>query len=154
MNNSVAITDPVYPVYLDTNVMAGRTGELGGDGRFGQVTYLVCNADNHFVPEIPQHKVDLIYLCCPNNPTGTTLTKEQLKKWVDYAKANGAVILFDAAYAAYIQEPGIPRSIYEVEGGKDVAIEFRFFFQNRRLYRHPLRVYRSPQNRHGLHGDR
>ena len=127
VNNTVAITDPVYPVYLDTNVMAGRTGALGSDGRFGQVTYLVCNAENRFVPQIPSHKVDLIYLCCPNNPTGTTLTKEQLKQWVDYAKANGSVILFDSAYSSYIQEPGVPHSIYEVEGAKEVAIEFRSY---------------------------
>lgn len=129
VDNVVAITDPVYPVYLDTNVMAGRTGELAG-GKFAGVTYLTCNAENNFTPELPEERVDIIYLCFPNNPTGTTLPKEELKKWVDYAKANGSVILYDAAYEAYIQEPGIPHSIYEIEGAKDVAIEFRTFSKN------------------------
>ncbi|CQR72641.1 LL-diaminopimelate aminotransferase [Sporomusa ovata DSM 2662] len=129
VNNRVAITDPVYPVYLDTNVMAGRTGELV-NGKFAGVTYLTCNAENNFTPALPEEKVDIIYLCFPNNPTGTTLPKEELKKWVDYAKANGAIILYDAAYEAYIQEPGIPHSIYEIEGAKEVAIEFRTFSKN------------------------
>lgn len=126
-NNLVAITDPVYPVYLDTNVMAGRTGVLQSDGMFENVVYLPCNAENQFTPALPSRKADMIYLCCPNNPTGTTLSKEELKKWVDYAKANGSIILFDAAYAAYITEDDVPRSIYEIEGAKDVAIEFRSF---------------------------
>jgi LL-diaminopimelate aminotransferase len=130
IDNRVAITDPVYPVYLDTNVMAGRTQLLGDDGRFGGVAYLPCNAENKFIPELPKHKVDLIYLCSPNNPTGTTLSKEELKKWVDYAKANEAIILFDAAYEAYIREDNIPHSIYEIEGAKEVAIEFRSFSKN------------------------
>jgi LL-diaminopimelate aminotransferase len=129
VDNVVAITDPVYPVYLDTNIMAGRSGELV-NGKFAGVTYLTCNAENNFTPALPTEKVDIIYLCFPNNPTGTTLSKEELKKWVDYAKANGAIILYDAAYEAYIQEPGIPHSIYEVEGAKDVAIEFRTFSKN------------------------
>lgn len=129
VDNVVAITDPVYPVYLDTNVMAGRTGELAG-GKFAGVTYLTCNAENNFTPELPEERADIIYLCFPNNPTGTTLPKEELKKWVDYAKANGSVILYDAAYEAYIQEPGIPHSIYEIEGAKEVAIEFRTFSKN------------------------
>lgn len=129
VNNRVAITDPVYPVYLDTNVMAGRTGDLV-NGKFTGVTYLTCNAENNFTPALPEEKVDIIYLCFPNNPTGTTLPKEELKKWVDYAKANGAIILYDAAYEAYIQEPGIPHSIYEIEGAKEVAIEFRTFSKN------------------------
>ncbi|WP_094603021.1 LL-diaminopimelate aminotransferase [Sporomusa silvacetica DSM 10669] len=129
VNNRVAITDPVYPVYLDTNVMAGRTGDLV-TGKFAGVTYLTCNAENNFTPALPEEKVDIIYLCFPNNPTGTTLPKEELKKWVDYAKANGAIILYDAAYEAYIQEPGIPHSIYEIEGAKEVAIEFRTFSKN------------------------
>lgn len=129
VNNRVAITDPVYPVYLDTNVMAGRTGDLV-NGKFAGVTYLTCNAENNFTPALPEEKVDIIYLCFPNNPTGTTLPKEELKKWVDYAKANGAIILYDAAYEAYIQEPGIPHSIYEIEGAKEVAIEFRTFSKN------------------------
>ena len=126
LENTVAITDPVYPVYLDTNVMAGRTGELV-NGKFGKVLYLTCNQANNFVPELPQEKADLIYLCMPNNPTGTTLTREQLKVWVDYAKANGSILLYDSAYEAYIQEDNIPHSIYEIEGAKDVAIEFRSF---------------------------
>ena len=127
VDNKVAITDPVYPVYLDTNVMAGRTGELKEDGHFEGITYLPCDAGNNFSPELPKERVDMIYLCCPNNPTGTTLSKEQLAKWVNYAKDNQAVILFDAAYAAYITEDAVPRSIYEIEGAKEVAIEFRSF---------------------------
>ena len=126
-DNRVAITDPVYPVYLDTNVMAGRTGTINPDGHFEGVTYLPCDASNDFAPALPQERVDMIYLCCPNNPTGTTLSRTELKKWVDYARENEAVILFDAAYAAYITEDDVPRSIYEIEGAKDVAIEFRSF---------------------------
>lgn len=126
-DNRVAITDPVYPVYLDTNVMAGRTGTLKEDGHFEGVTYLPCDASNNFSPSLPKERVDMIYLCCPNNPTGTTLSRSELKKWVDYAKENDSVILFDAAYAAYITEDDVPRSIYEIEGAKDVAIEFRSF---------------------------
>ena len=123
--NKVAITDPVYPVYLDTNVMAGRTGTLQEDGHFEGVVYLPCTAENNFAPSLPTEKVDMIYLCCPNNPTGTT--RAELTKWVNYAKENDAVILFDAAYAAYITEDDVPRSIYEIPGAKDVAIEFRSF---------------------------
>ena len=126
-DNRVAITDPVYPVYLDTNVMAGRTGGLKEDGHFQGITYLPCSAANRFSPELPAERVDMIYLCCPNNPTGTTLSREQLTKWVKYAKANNSVILFDAAYAAYITEEDVPRSIYEIEGAREVAIEFRSF---------------------------
>ncbi|WP_303814785.1 LL-diaminopimelate aminotransferase [Selenomonas ruminantium] len=126
-DNHVAITDPVYPVYLDTNVMAGRTGTLQEDGHFEGVTYLPCDASNDFAPALPKERVDMIYLCCPNNPTGTTLSRAELKKWVDYARENESVILFDAAYAAYITEDDVPRSIYEIEGAKDVAIEFRSF---------------------------
>ena len=124
---TVAITDPVYPVYLDSNVMAGRTGTLQEDGRFANVTYLPCNAENNFIPSFPKERVDMIYLCCPNNPTGTTLSKSELKKWVDYAKANKSIILFDSAYESYIREADIPHSIYEIEGAKEVAIEFRSF---------------------------
>ncbi|MHB9026542.1 MAG: LL-diaminopimelate aminotransferase [Armatimonadota bacterium] len=127
IDNTVAITDPVYPVYLDTNVMAGRTGELGEDGRFGKIVYLPCTAENDFHPALPDSKVDMIYLCSPNNPTGTALPKAELKKWVEYARAQQAVILFDSAYEAYITEPEIPHSIYEIEGARDVAIEFRSF---------------------------
>jgi len=127
IDNTVAITDPVYPVYLDSNVMAGRTGELGSDGKFGKIVYMPCTAENHFRPALPETKVDLIYLCSPNNPTGTALPKSELKKWIDYARDQRAVILFDAAYEAYISEPDIPHSIYEIEGAKDVAIEFNSF---------------------------
>ena len=126
-NNRIAITDPVYPVYLDTNVMAGRTGLLQPDGRYAGVTYLPCTAENGFVPALPETPVELIYLCCPNNPTGTTLTREQLKVWVEYAQKHDAIILFDAAYSAYISEPDVPRTIFEIPGAREVAIEFRSF---------------------------
>jgi len=127
VDNTVAVTDPVYPVYVDTNVMAGRSGDLNPDGKWSKITYVPCTAQNNFVPELPKNRVDIIYLCFPNNPTGMTLTKEQLKVWVDYARANKAVILFDSAYEAYIQEKDVPHSIYEIEGAKEVAIEFRSF---------------------------
>lgn len=127
LENIVAVTDPVYPVYIDSNVMAGRAGKLGSDGRYQKIVYLPCTAANGLKPELPKTKVDIIYLCFPNNPTGMTLTTAELKVWVDYARANQAIILFDAAYEAYIQEPGIPHSIYEIEGAKEVAIEFRSF---------------------------
>lgn len=126
-NNRIAITDPVYPVYLDTNVMAGRTGLLQPDGRYAGVTYLPCTAENGFVPALPETPVELIYLCCPNNPTGTTLTREQLKVWVEYAQKHDTIILFDAAYSAYISEPDVPRTIFEIPGAREVAIEFRSF---------------------------
>ena len=122
----IAIPDPVYPVYLDTNVMAGRTG-LNKDDRYEGVVYLDCKEENGFIPALPEKPVDLIYLCFPNNPTGTTITKEQLKAWVDYARENRAIILYDAAYEAFVTDDNIPRSIYEVEGAKEVAIEFRSF---------------------------
>lgn len=130
IDNVIAVTDPVYPVYVDSNVMAGRTGELGADGKWSKVVYIPCTAENNFVPELPKDKVDLIYLCFPNNPTGTTISKTELKKWVDYAKQNKALILYDAAYEAYIQENDVAHSIYEIEGAKDVAIEFRSFSKN------------------------
>ena len=130
LDNIIAVTDPVYPVYIDTNVMAGRAGVLDTNGKFDKVVYLPCNAENNFVPELPKEKVDMIYLCYPNNPTGMTLSKDELKKWVNYAKENQAVILYDGAYEAYIQEKDIPHSIYEIEGAKDVAIEFRSFSKN------------------------
>ena len=126
-NNRVAITDPSYPVYVDTNAMGGRAGEPTASGEWTNLVYLSCNADNNFVPALPTVKVDLVYLCYPNNPTGTTLTKEQLTVWVKYARANDVVILFDAAYEAFITEENVPHSIYEIEGAKDVAIEFRSF---------------------------
>ena len=127
INNRVAITDPSYPVYVDTNAMAGRAGEPSESGAWTNLVYLSCNAENNFVPALPTEKVDLVYLCYPNNPTGTTLTKEQLTVWVEYAKANKVIILFDAAYEAFITEENVPHSIYEIEGAKDVAIEFRSF---------------------------
>ena len=123
----IAVTDPVYPVYVDSNVMAGRSGSLGSDGRFERIVYLPCTEANGLKPELPKSKVDLIYLCFPNNPTGMTLTKAELKEWVDYARSTKTIILFDAAYEAFIQEPEIPHSIYEIEGAQDVAIEFRSF---------------------------
>lgn len=126
-DNLVAITDPVYPVYVDSNVMCGRAGVAGADGLWSKVTYLPCTGENGFVPELPDHRVDLVYLCYPNNPTGTTLTREQLKKWVDYALDNDALILFDAAYEAFISEPDVPHSIYEIPGAEQVAIEVRSF---------------------------
>lgn len=127
LDNIFAVTDPVYPVYVDSNVMAGRTGEYKETGHYDSITYLPCTAENSFTPELPKNKVDMIYLCFPNNPTGMTLTKEELKKWVDYAKENKAIILFDSAYEAFIREDNVPHSIYEVEGAKEVAIEFRSF---------------------------
>ncbi len=129
-NNIIAVTDPVYPVYVDTNVMAGHTGEAGDDGKYQGLTYLPMSADNHFSPALPSGKADLIYLCFPNNPTGATATKEELKTWVDYANANGSIILFDAAYEAFITDDSLPHSIYEIEGARDCAIEFRSFSKN------------------------
>ena len=120
----IAITDPVYPVYLDTNVMSGRGGDFA-NGRYSNVTYLDCNAENNFIPAIPTGKVDIIYLCFPNNPTGQVATKAQLTKWVEYARANNALILFDAAYEAFIREPDIPHSIFEIPGARECAVEFR-----------------------------
>ena len=125
-NNVVAVCDPVYPVYVDTNVMAGRAGEFDGT-RWTDILYMPCNEANGFLPELPVRTPDIIYLCFPNNPTGASATKSQLKLWVDYAIKNGAVILFDAAYEAYITEEGIPHSIYEIDGAKECAIEFRSF---------------------------
>jgi len=128
--NRIAVTDPVYPVYVDSNVMAGRTGEADDAGRYGGLTYLPITADNGFSAEIPSGPVDLIYLCFPNNPTGAVASKTQLQQWVDYARANGALILFDAAYEAFIQDPELPHSIYEIEGARECAIEFRSFSKN------------------------
>jgi len=128
--NRIAVTDPVYPVYVDSNVMAGRTGDADATGQYGGLTYLPITADNGFIAPLPEGKVDLIYLCFPNNPTGAVATKEQLKQWVDYALANDALILFDAAYEAFIRDPQLPHSIYEIEGARDCAIEFRSFSKN------------------------
>lgn len=130
-NCRIAVCDPVYPVYVDSNVMAGRTGEYDEKtGKWSRVIYMPCTAENHFVPELPEEVPDLIYLCVPNNPTGTTLTREQLKVWVDYANEHGAVILYDAAYEAYIAQSDVPHSIYEIEGADTCAIEFRSFSKN------------------------
>lgn len=126
-DNSMGITDPVYPVYVDSNIMCGRSGVLGEDGRWSNVEYLPCTEANNFVPELPKHRVDLIYLCYPNNPTGTTLTHEQLRQWVNYALANDTLIVFDAAYEAFISEDNVPHSIYEIRGARKVAIEIRSF---------------------------
>lgn len=128
--NRIAISDPVYPVYLDTNVMAGHTGNADESGAYAGIHYLPCTAQNGFVPEPPSEKVDLIYLCSPNNPTGAVATRAQLEAWVKYALANQAIILFDAAYEAYISDPSIPHSIYEIPGARECAIEFRSFSKN------------------------
>ncbi|WP_019498542.1 LL-diaminopimelate aminotransferase [Pseudanabaena sp. PCC 6802] len=129
-DNAIAVTDPVYPVYVDTNVMAGHTGDTNERGEYGGLVYLPITADNNFTAEIPSQKVDLIYLCFPNNPTGATATKEHLKAWVDYARAHGSIIFFDTAYEAFITDPNLPHSIYEIEGARDCAIEFRSFSKN------------------------
>ena len=128
--NTIAITDPVYPVYVDTNVMAGNTGDADEKGAYAGLLYLECNAANGFVADVPSQKADIIYLCFPNNPTGAVATREQLEAWVKYAKQNDAIILFDAAYEAFIQDPAIPRSIFEIDGARDCAIEFRSFSKN------------------------
>ncbi len=125
----VAIPDPVYPVYLDTNVMAGRTGAFVS-GRYQGIVYLESTKENNFVPSLPSKEVDLIYLCFPNNPTGSTISKKELKQWVDYAREHKALILFDAAYESFIRDESLPKSIYEIEGARDVAIEFRSFSKN------------------------
>jgi LL-diaminopimelate aminotransferase len=123
----VAVMDPVYPAYVDSNVMAGRTGPADAAGRYPGIVYLPCTADNGFQPALPERPVDLIYLCYPNNPTGAVMTPAALQRWVDYARRHGSVIFYDAAYEAYVREPGVPRSIYEVPGAREVAIEFRSF---------------------------
>ncbi len=127
LDNIVAVTDPVYPVYVDTNVMAGRTGQVNEIGQYEKIVYMPATAENDFVPGPPQEHVDLIYLCFPNNPTGAVATRETLAEWVAYAQREKAVILYDAAYEAFINEDHIPHSIYEVPGAKEVAIEFRSF---------------------------
>jgi LL-diaminopimelate aminotransferase len=123
----VALTDPVYPVYLDSNVMAGRAGDADARGRYDRIVYLPCVAENGFQPPFPDRAVDLVYLCFPNNPTGAVLDRAALKRWVDWARRTGAVLLYDAAYESYIQDPDIPHSIYEIEGAREVAVEFRSF---------------------------
>ena len=155
----IAVPDPVYPVYVDTNVMAGRTGDCV-DGRYERLVYLDCTEANGFVPSPPSNHVDLIYLCFPNNPTGATATKQQLKAWVDYARQEKALILFDAAYSAFVRDPGIPVSIFEIEGAREVAIEFRSFsktagFTGTRcactVIPETCAAYDRQRNRHALH---
>lgn len=128
--NVIAVTDPVYPVYVDTNVMIGNTGQANDQGEYEGLVYMPMTAANDFNPALPDQKVDVIYLCSPNNPTGAAMTKETLKSWVDYAKENGSIILFDAAYESFIQDSKLPRSIYEIEGAREVAIESRSFSKN------------------------
>lgn len=125
-DNSIGVTDPIYPVYIDSNVMIGRAGVMR-DGRWSNVTYIPCTEDNNFIPQIPDRRIDIIYLCYPNNPTGTVITKDELKKWVNYALKNDTLIFYDAAYEAYIQDDGIPHSIYEIKGARKVAIEFHSY---------------------------
>jgi LL-diaminopimelate aminotransferase len=127
IDNIIAVTDPVYPVYVDTNVMAGRTSAADQNGRYGKLVYLPTNAENGFEPALPSQHVDLIYLCSPNNPTGAVMSRASLQRWVDYAQKESAVILFDAAYEAFIREPGLVHSIFEIPGARKVAIEFRSF---------------------------
>lgn len=155
----VAITDPVYPVYLDTNVMAGRTGDWS-EGRYQGIVFLEATRENNFIPDLPEEPVDLIYLCFPNNPTGSTISKEELKKWVDYARDNQALILFDAAYEAFIRDDSLPHTIYEIEGAQEVAVEFRSFSKSagftgtRCAYTvvpKECRAYDSKGNQHFLH---
>ncbi len=127
VHNTVAVCDPVYPAYVDTNAMAGRAGDYGGDGRWSRLIYLDCTAETGFVPEIPKARADMVYLCFPNNPTGAMANRRQLQGWVDYARENGSVILYDSAYEAFIRTPGMPHTIYEIEGADECAIEFRSF---------------------------
>ena len=129
-DNRIAVMDPVYPVYVDTNVMAGHTGEGREDGSYEGISYLECNAANSFVPQIPSEKADIVYLCFPNNPTGAVATRAQLEAWVAYARKHGSILLYDAAYEAFISDPSVPRSIYEIPGARDCAIEFRSFSKN------------------------
>lgn len=159
--NRIAITDPVYPVYLDTNVMAGHTGNANDAGQYEGIVYLPCTAENNFVPAFPAEKADIIYLCYPNNPTGATATREQLANWVTYAKENDAIILYDAAYEAFIQDNDVPHSIYEIEGARDCAIEFRSFSKNAgftgtrcafTVVPKELSGKDAEGNEHGLHG--
>lgn len=127
INNTIAVSDPVYPVYVDTNVMAGRTGFPNEQGQFEKLVYLPCTEENGMKPALPQTRVDMIYLCFPNNPTGMTLSREELKQWVDYARENKSILLFDAAYESFIREENVPHSIFEIEGAREVAVEFRSF---------------------------
>ena len=146
----VALTDPVYPVYCDSNVMAGRTGPADENGSYAGLIYMPCTAANDFIPDLPAGHVDLIYLCSPNNPTGAVMTRDALARWIEYARREQAVILFDAAYESYITDPALPRSIYEVEGAREVAIGVPQFFQERRLYRPALWVHCGSKGAQGL----
>ena len=128
--NRVAVADPVYPVYVDTNVMAGNAGPAGDDGRYAGLIYLEATAENDFQPALPDEDADVVYLCYPNNPTGAVASKAYLQEWVNYARSRGALLLFDAAYAAFITDPDVPRSIYEIDGARDCAVEFRSFSKN------------------------
>ena len=127
---TIAVADPVYPVYVDTNVMAGRSVEYDGNGRYGGIVYMPCTEENGFLPDLPPERADLVYLCCPNNPTGAVASSEVLEKWVRYAKENDSILLFDAAYEAFISDDSIPHSIYEIDGAREVAIELRSFSKN------------------------
>ncbi len=129
-DNRIAVMDPVYPVYVDTNVMAGHTGDANEDGSYAGILYLECNAANGFVPQIPEEKADIVYLCFPNNPTGAVATRAQLEAWVTYARKHGSILLYDAAYEAFVSDPSVPRSIYEIPGARECAIEFRSFSKN------------------------
>ena len=130
-DNSVGVTDPIYPVYIDSNVMCGRAGVLEEEtGKWSNVTYMPCTSENNFIPEIPDKRIDIVYLCYPNNPTGTTITKDQLQEWVNYANKIGAVIIYDGAYEAYISEDNVAHSIYECEGARTCAIELKSFSKN------------------------
>ena len=128
--NRIAVMDPVYPVYVDTNVMVGHTGEADENAQYGGLVYLPCTAENEFVPAIPEEAVDVIYLCYPNNPTGTVASRQQLEAWVEYARKHSAIILYDAAYAAFVQDESVPASIYEISGARECAVEFRSFSKN------------------------
>jgi len=127
LDSVVAVTDPVYPVYVDTNVMAGRTGPADSEGRYQRLVYLPTTAANGFDPPLPEDRVDLVYLCAPNNPTGAVMSRASLARWVAWAKQHEAIILFDAAYEAFVRDPSLPRSIFEIPGAREVALEFRSF---------------------------
>ena len=153
-DNSVGVTDPIYPVYIDSNVMCGRAGVLEEEtGKWSNVTYMPCTSENNFIPEIPDKRIDIVYLCYPNNPTGTTLTKPELKKWVDYALANDTLILFDAAYEAYIRtrmSPTLSMRLRELKSARLNSVVFK----NGRIYRSTLRIYRGSERAHCRHSGR
>lgn len=152
-DNSIGVTDPIYPVYIDSNVMCGRAGILE-DGRWSNVVYLPCLSENNFVPEIPDRRIDILYLCYPNNPTGTVISKAELKKWVNYALENDTLILYDAAYEAYIQDPDIPHSIYEIKGAKKSSDRISQFLEDGRIHRGALRIHRRTERTHCRHAGR